>query len=148
MPKLYSEEEVKGKIAGGWIHSRLWFEVLSPEKETTEKSMKDHLDRIKKEKGVMVISETFDEAEEVEDPTPQIKKAYSQAVEAELLSQNLEALLYVVIFYGPRDRDQHYAGRDELGRGSHSQVRLPGIRRDNNLDEKVNFSISIYPPAD
>lgn len=101
MAKIYTQEEIRDKLANGWIKSRMWFEVLGVEKEVTEKTMKEHLEKVKKEKHTIVLSETFDETVEVKAPFPNVEKAYSQTVEVEMMAQNIESLLYDVIFFGP-----------------------------------------------
>jgi hypothetical protein len=95
------KEEIQEKIEKGWIHARMWFEVLAVDKQITENSLKEHIGKLKKEPAIAVISEKYEEAVEVERPMPNVEKGFSQAVEVELLAKDVTALLYNVIFYAP-----------------------------------------------
>lgn len=93
--------DIKEKIANGWIYSRVWFDVLAITKEAAEESLKEHVNKLKKIENCLVIKEKYEETIEQEKPLPKIDKAYSKAVEVELLTKDLETLLQIVIFFAP-----------------------------------------------
>jgi hypothetical protein len=101
MEKKYTEDEIREKISNGWLRSKMWFEILAVEKELAEKTMQKHLEKLRKERDTMVLAETIDETVEVKSPFPNVEKAYSQTVEVELMTKNIEVLLYDTIFYAP-----------------------------------------------
>jgi len=94
-------EEIKEKIEKGWIHSKLWFDVLAVTKEAAEESLKNHIDKLKKIENCIVVKEDFKETIEAEKPLPRVEKAYSKAVEIEVLTKDIETLLSVTIFFAP-----------------------------------------------
>lgn len=103
MPELLPEE-IQERIDKGWIRSRAWFELLAVKKEVTESTLKQHVEKIKRQKDVYVLKENFQETKKVENPLsqmPNVKEAYSQAVEVEFISKNVETLLTVVMFFAP-----------------------------------------------
>lgn len=98
---MLSKEEVEEKLEKGWIKSKLWFEVLSTQREVTENSLQAHIEKLKKTEGLFLVSEKTDEVKEVEKPLPNVEKGYSQTVETDLITKNVETLLLVVIFFAP-----------------------------------------------
>ncbi|MEM5801837.1 MAG: hypothetical protein QXQ18_00410 [Candidatus Aenigmatarchaeota archaeon] len=98
---MLTKEEIEEKLEKGWIKSRLWFEVMSTDKTLTEKTLKEHIEKLKKEKFTIVINERYEKVEEVEKPRQNLEKAYSQAVEVEILTKDIETLLFDVIFFAP-----------------------------------------------
>jgi len=63
--------------------------------------LKNHIEKIKKLENCVVVKENFQEAIEVENPLPRVEKAYSKAVEIEILTKDIETLLSVTIFFAP-----------------------------------------------
>ncbi len=98
---MLTPEEVNEHVEKGWIKSKLWFEVLAVEKKITEETLKDHIEKVRKQKNVISLAEKFEETKRLENPMEKVKEAFSQAVEVDLLVRDLETLLTVVIFYGP-----------------------------------------------
>lgn len=94
-------EEVRDRIDKGWIKGRAWFELLALEKNVTEATLKDHVQKIKKQKDIVVLKENFQETKKTENPLPKIKEAYTQAVEIEFLARDIESILSLVMFFGP-----------------------------------------------
>lgn len=94
---------LKDHLAKGWIHARMFFEVMGGTEDVTTKAMKDHLESLKKMQTVKIVSEKYSSVEEVKDPPKQFSggKAYSQVVEVEIVVNSVENLIYSVIFYGP-----------------------------------------------
>ncbi|MCD6477574.1 MAG: hypothetical protein J7K87_01090 [Candidatus Aenigmarchaeota archaeon] len=95
------EAEIKDKIKKGWIKCWSMIEVMATDKKTTEQSLKNHIEKLKKEKGIIVYKEKFDSIEEVKSPFKNIEKAYSQVVEIEFIIENFKNLVDFVILYGP-----------------------------------------------
>jgi hypothetical protein len=99
--KMLEKEEIKERLEKGWIKSRFWFEVMTTDKELTKKTLKDHIEKLKKEKFTEIIRERYEDVQEVENPRPDIAKGYSQAVEVEILTKDVETLLFDVIAFAP-----------------------------------------------
>lgn len=89
------------KLSKGWVHARMFFEVMAVTEELTEQSLKDHIAKVKKMNNVFVASEVYGEMEKVEHPPRKIKEAWSQIAEVEVAVSSLENLLYAVVFFGP-----------------------------------------------
>ena len=95
------EREVREKIQKGWILSKAWFDVLAVSKEAAEESLKKHIEKLKKLENCIVVKEDYKETLEVEKPLPNVEKGFSKAVEIEILTKDIETLLYVTIFFAP-----------------------------------------------
>lgn len=98
---MLTPEEVRDRIEKGWIKSRMWFEVLAVEKKLTEDTLKAHIEKVRKNDDTILLNERFEETKRVENPMKNVAEAFSQAVETELLTKNIETLLSVVVFFGP-----------------------------------------------
>lgn len=99
---IFMEEiDIKERIENGWIYSRVWFDVLAITKEAAEESLKNHIEKLKKLDGCLIIKEKYEETIEQEKPLKNVEKAYSKAAEIEILTKDLETLLQVVIFFAP-----------------------------------------------
>ncbi|MEM5815365.1 MAG: hypothetical protein QXD89_02685 [Candidatus Aenigmatarchaeota archaeon] len=96
-----NEKEIREKIEKGWIRSKVWFDVLAITEKAAEESLEQHVEKLKKLDGCLIISEKYEKTIEQEKPLPRIEKAFSKAVELEILTKNLEILLQVVIFFAP-----------------------------------------------
>ena len=96
-----TNDEVKKKLKDGWIKSWMMIEVIAVNKETADESLKNHLERMKKENKTIIIKEDFKGVQDVENPLPDVEKGYSQVVEIELLTQNYEQLMFLTMNYGP-----------------------------------------------
>ncbi|RLJ02114.1 MAG: hypothetical protein DRP11_03420 [Candidatus Aenigmatarchaeota archaeon] len=96
-----NESEIKEKIEKGWIRVLAVIEVAAVKKEVAEAALKNHIEKLKKEKGVILYREDYDEVVEVESPRKNIPKAYSQIVEIEFLIKNIPDLFRFVFLYGP-----------------------------------------------
>jgi len=94
-------KEIKEKIQKGWIHSKMWFEVLATTKEVAEESLKNHIKKLRKMENCIVIKENFEEVIEIEKPLPRVEKAYSSVAEIEVLTKDVETLLSITIFFAP-----------------------------------------------
>ena len=94
-------DEIKEMVRKGWIHSKMWFDVLAVTKEAAEESLKNHIENIKKIENCIIIMEDFKESIEVEKPLPNVEKAYSKAAEIEVLTKDVETLLRITVFFAP-----------------------------------------------
>ncbi len=95
------KEEIRENLDKGWILSNLWFEVMAIDRKITEKSLKEHMRKLKKTDDTILVSKKFDKVQKVKDPTPTVKSAYSQIVETRVLTKNIEALLFIVMAFAP-----------------------------------------------
>ena len=92
---------VKELLEKGWIKSEVWFDVMAVSKELTEKSLKEHIEKLKKQEGVEVSNVEFEDPVEVENPPRNVDKAYTQAAKLIMFTKDVETLLYVTIFFAP-----------------------------------------------
>lgn len=95
------EEEIKERIADGWIRIRAFLEVMAANKETTESALNKHLEKIKDNEEIEIYEEDLDDPQEVEDPPGNISQAYSQIAEIELLVSSVKNLITFTFLYGP-----------------------------------------------
>jgi uncharacterized protein (UPF0335 family) len=96
-----SSEILREKLDKGWLHAKMFFEVMAASESLVKEALKNHIERIKRMENVKVIAEKFGEIEKVENPPRKLKEAYSQIVDVEVLVSSLENLLYTVMFFGP-----------------------------------------------
>jgi hypothetical protein len=95
------EDQVKKKLKDGWIKSWMMIEVLAVDKETTKKSLEEHVKKMEREKKTIIFKKDFKEIQKLENPLPNIEEAYSNVVELELLTENFEKLVYLAMNYAP-----------------------------------------------
>lgn len=98
-----SNEILSEKLAKGWIHARMFFEVMGSSEDVTKSALADHIAKIKKMENLKIVSEKFEDLEKVENPPEKFKgrDLYSQFAEVEVVVSSLENLIYTVIFFGP-----------------------------------------------
>lgn len=94
---------VEEHLDKGWVHARMFFEVMAATAEVASGSLKEHVAKIKKMDNMKIVQERYEEPMKVENPPKNFKEgvAYSQFVEVEVLVSSLENLIYSVIFFGP-----------------------------------------------
>ncbi len=95
------KEAVREKIEKGWILSRMWFEVMAVDKKVTKKSLSEHVKKLKKMNDTKVVEEKFETVKKVENPPKGIKEAFTQVVEIQVLTKNVETLLLIVLTFAP-----------------------------------------------
>jgi len=95
------KEEIKEKIEEGWIKSLMWFEVMTSERDLSESTLKEHIKSMQNLKNTHILNEKFEETLEVKNPPIKVEKAFSKVVKVELLSKNVETLLFAVIYFAP-----------------------------------------------
>lgn len=85
------------------VKLRLWmmFEVISTSRELTENSLKSLIDNLKKEGGIEVLKESYEDISEVERPHPKVEVGYSQVCEVELWADSFPKIFLIVMNYGP-----------------------------------------------
>jgi len=91
----------KELLAKGWLKVELWFEVMATTKELTESALKQHIAKLKKQEGVLVLEEKYEEILPAKNLPKGIREAYTQAGKVVALVKNVEILLHVVIFFAP-----------------------------------------------
>ena len=94
-------ETVKKRLKDGWIKVRMDIEVLAVTKEAAESSLKKHIELMKKENDMIIYKEKFEDAEKVKSPFPNIKEAFSQVVETEIIARRFDTLAYLILNYAP-----------------------------------------------
>lgn len=96
-----SKEILAEKLQKGWLHAKMFFEVMAASEDVAKSALSEHLAKIRKMENMKVVSEIFGDVVRVENPPRQLEEAYSQIVEVEILVSSLENLMYSVIFFGP-----------------------------------------------
>ncbi len=94
-------ETAKKRLKDGWIKVRMDIEVLAVSKEAAENSLRKHMELMKKEEDLIIYSEKLEEAQKVKSPFRNIKEAFSQVVEAEMVARRFDTLAYLILNYAP-----------------------------------------------
>lgn len=89
------------RIKEGWIRSTMIIEVLAVSREAAESALKKHVEKMEGEDGTLITGKKFHETREVERPTPRVEKGYSQIVDVDALTRNLDHLVRLVVSYAP-----------------------------------------------
>ncbi len=95
------EEEACKRVKEGWIRAAMMIEALAITKETAESALDKHVEKMTKEKDIIICKKEFRGAEEVDKPLPNVPKGYSQVVDIELVVENFDKLVWIVMNYGP-----------------------------------------------
>lgn len=96
-----TEDQVKKKLKEGWIRVSMMVEAMAISDKAVESALKKHVERMEKEKDIILYKKDFKTTEEVEKPLPNIPKGFSQVVDIELLVENFDKLVFMVYNYGP-----------------------------------------------
>jgi hypothetical protein len=94
-------ERVKKKLKDGWVRSWMMIEVLAVTEDAAKNALKKHTAKLEKENKTIVYNKGFHKITEVDNPTPNIPKAYSNVVELEMVTENLDKLVFIVMTYAP-----------------------------------------------
>ncbi len=95
------EEQVKKRMKEGWIRTSMMIEAMAISKEAVESALRKHVERMEKEKCILIYKKDFQETIEVERPLPNIPKGFSRVVDIEAVAENFDRLVYIVLNYGP-----------------------------------------------
>ena len=96
-----TEDKAKKRVKDGWLKVSLMVEAMAVSEETVESALKKHLERMEREKNMLIYKKDFKAIEEVKKPLPNIPKGFSQVVDVELVAENFDKLVYIVMNYGP-----------------------------------------------
>jgi hypothetical protein len=97
---MLSEKEIKEKVKNGWIRTSMMFEVLGTSEEIVKKALEEHIAKLEADDRAEVYMKKFYDVEKIEG-LQDLKEAYSQVCEVEILVRNFENLVNLVLFYGP-----------------------------------------------
>ncbi|MFH1236780.1 MAG: hypothetical protein V1648_00030 [Candidatus Aenigmatarchaeota archaeon] len=95
------EEEARKRLKNGWIKVGFMIEAMAISKTAVESALKKHVEKMEKEKGVIIIRKEFKPTADVKKPLPNIEKGYSQIVDVELVAESFDKLIYMSMNYGP-----------------------------------------------
>ena len=98
---MLEKEEIKEKLEKGWIKAQMWFEVLTSTKELAESTLTDHIKSLQNMKNTHILSEKFEETIKMKNPPRDIKQAFSKIAQVEILTKDIETLLFAVIYFAP-----------------------------------------------
>ena len=96
--KIDPDQKVKKE---GWIRSTMMIEALAINKDAVKGALEKHVDAMSKVKASHIYKKDFGEIREVNNPLPNIEKAFSGIVELELVTKNFESLLFLVMNFAP-----------------------------------------------
>lgn len=88
-------DEIKEKIYEGGVHFRVILEMVGKPKEHVEKTFKEYLEQLKQNEHISVISEDYNEPEEVEGDM------FSSFSELELVTDGLANVVWFCFDYMP-----------------------------------------------
>lgn len=95
---------IKQKLEQGWIHFRTVIEILGKPKEHVEKTIKIYIEKIKKEKDLIIIEEHLAEIKKQETGAQEkglLKELWSTFAELEILAKNPLTITYFCFDYMP-----------------------------------------------
>ncbi|MFC1801098.1 hypothetical protein ACFLZB_01430 [Nanoarchaeota archaeon] len=95
---------IKEKLNDGWLHAKVIIEIMGKPKEHVEKTMKEYLEKIKKEEELIVIKEDVAEAKEQKTGVKEkglIEEMWVTFAELEMLFKTPVALTYFCFDYMP-----------------------------------------------
>lgn len=95
------EEQVKSRMNNGWIRVGMMIEAMAISRETAESALKKHVEKMEKEKGIIIYKKECKGVEEVKRPLPNIPKGYCELYDIEMVAENFDKLVYIVLNYGP-----------------------------------------------
>jgi hypothetical protein len=96
--KIDPDQKVKKE---GWIRSTMMIEALAINKDAVKGALEKHVNAMSKVKASYIYKKDFGEIREVNNPLPNIEKAFSGIVELELVTKNFESLLFLVMNFAP-----------------------------------------------
>jgi len=98
-----TKDILKEGLEKGWIHARMFFEVMGATEQVAKDALAEHIRKMKKMDNMKIVAENLGETLRVDDPPKQFKdkEAYSQIADVEIIVSSLENLIYSVIFFGP-----------------------------------------------
>ena len=98
-------EKEKELLEKGWIKAWMLFEVQATGKEVTDKSLTEHIKKMKAEKDLYIADISESEVKEVEAPKQfadkGIQTLYAKVTEIVVLFQSYEILTNITINYAP-----------------------------------------------
>ncbi|MCX8194319.1 MAG: hypothetical protein N3G19_03095 [Candidatus Pacearchaeota archaeon] len=91
------QKELRDKIAKGWLHVHLIFEVLGKPPEHLEKALTILLERLEKEKGLEILSKQTHKPKPVE----KTENVFTSFAEVESLINGFSRLIEIIFDYMP-----------------------------------------------
>jgi hypothetical protein len=95
------EDVAKKKVKDGWIRSWMMIEAMAINKDAVRTALEKHIKNLTGEKNIIILKKAEGEIKKVDAPFPNIKEAYSQVIELDVLTLNYDTLIYIVLNYGP-----------------------------------------------
>ena len=98
---MLEKEEIQEKLEKGWIRSSMWFEVMTADRQVAEDTLEEHVKSLQKLKNTHILKESLEETVEVTSPPKNVEKAFSKIAQVEILTKDIETLLFAVIYFAP-----------------------------------------------
>lgn len=95
---------IKEKLEEGWLHCRVIIEIAGKPKEHVEKTAQDYVEKLKKEKDMLVVKETIAELKKQDTGAKEegtIKEMWITFIEMEILFKSPMVLTYFCFDYMP-----------------------------------------------
>jgi len=94
-------EKAEKKLKEGWIKSWMMIEALAVNEQAVKNALEMHVDKMGREKNVLIAKKEFKKTQKVDKPFPNIETAYSSVVELEVLTKDYDKLVFIVLNYAP-----------------------------------------------
>lgn len=85
----------------GWIEAWFAIETLGASPDVVEVALKTHIEKLGREADVLIVNREFKPIEEVKNPPKPLQRGWSQIANVTLLAKDLQALIRLVLMYGP-----------------------------------------------
>lgn len=100
MDEKPGKEEAK-RLKEGWIKSKMIIEVLAISESASELALQKHVEKMGEEDNSLITGTKYHETQDIDNPAPDVEKAYSKIVDVDMLTRDFDTLVRVVMSYGP-----------------------------------------------
>ena len=109
------KEEIAKRRKEKWYELLFSIEVLAIDREVTESSLREHVEKIERSPGLFVYEKNFYDIREVENPLKNVERAYSQVVTMKLFVKDFFTALTAIMLYGPSAVEVLGPDKKEIG---------------------------------
>lgn len=97
---MLTKEQIAEKLKNGWLQAGMMFEVLAITEEAAKGALQSHIGKLEKS-GIEMTKKEFLPMERVEKPMQNIETGFSQVCNTEFMVKNFDALVQIVLEFGP-----------------------------------------------
>ncbi len=95
------KDEIKKKRKEAWLEAWFAIEALATARETVEKALKEHVEKLEHTKDTYVYERKLSEIKQVSNPLKGVQEGFSQVAEVKLFAKNVFTMVNLVLLYGP-----------------------------------------------